>query len=241
MWVETPSNPLWKITDIAAIGAIARAAGARYVCDNTTATPVLQSPLTLGADLVVHATTKYLGGHGDVLGGAVVSRVADELFERIRGVQASAGAVHSPFDCWLVRRGIRTLPYRVRGHCENALRVATFLHGHRRVEAVHGLREADVARRQMTAFGGGVGQIHGDRARDGRRGQASGLHPRHERARRLRFAPRVHRGCRSRAAVLLRLSIGLEHHDDLIEISSGRAGSRADGRGGTDEPEWTVA
>ena len=92
VWVETPSNPLWKITDITAVGEIARRAGAVYVCDNTTATPVLQSPLKLGADLVLHATTKYLGGHGDVLGGAVVSRVADELFDRIRGVQASAGA-----------------------------------------------------------------------------------------------------------------------------------------------------
>ena len=92
---------------------------------------MLQSPLKLGADLVVHATTKYLGGHGDVLGGAVVSRERDELFERIRAVQASGGAVPSPFDCWLVRRGIRTLPYRVRGHSENALRVATFLDGHR--------------------------------------------------------------------------------------------------------------
>src|SRR5256712_2314193 len=137
VWVETPSNPLWTITDVAAIGEIARRAGARYVCDNTTATPVLQSPLKLGADLVLHATTKYLGGHGDVLGGAVVSRVADELFDRIRGVQAAAGAVPSPFDCWRVRRGIRTLPYRVRAHSQNALPVATFLHADPRVEAVH--------------------------------------------------------------------------------------------------------
>src|SRR5204862_2939874 len=136
-----------------------------------TATPVLQSPLRLGADLVVHATTKYLGGHGDVLGGAVVSKVRDALFERIRVVQASAGAVPSPFDCWLVRRGIRTLPYRVRGHSENALRVATFLHSHARVEAVHypGLPSHpahEVARRQMTAFGGTVSvQAKGGRAR----------------------------------------------------------------------------
>src|SRR5207245_6702578 len=112
VWVETPSNPLWKITDIAAVGEIARRAGAVYVCDNTTATPVLQSPLELGADLVLHATTKYLGGHGDVLGGAVVSRVADELFDRIRGVQASAGAVPSPCDCW--RAGRRRRPLRCR-------------------------------------------------------------------------------------------------------------------------------
>src|SRR5437867_5471466 len=116
VWVETPSNPLWKITDIAAVGEITRRAGARYVCDNTTATPVLQSPLALGADLVVHATTKYLGGHGDVLGGAVVSKAPDELFARIRAVMAYAGAVPSPFDCWPVRRGIRALPSRVLAH-----------------------------------------------------------------------------------------------------------------------------
>ncbi len=227
VWVETPSNPLWKITDIAAVGEIARRAGALYVCDNTTATPVLQSPLKLGADLVLHATTKYLGGHGDVLGGAVVSRVADELFDRIRSVQASAGAVPSPFDCWLVRRGIRTLPYRVRAHSQNALQVATFLHAHARVEAVHypGLATHaahDVARRQMTAFGGMVSvQVRGDRAR------AMDV------AAKLRVFTRAtsfggteslveHRASIEGAGTrtpenLLRLSIGLEHPDDLID------------------------
>src|SRR5947199_120887 len=137
VWVETPSNPLWKVTDIAAIGALARAASARYVCDNTTATPVLQSPFRLGADLIVHATTKFLGGHGDVIGGAVVTKTRDPFFEKVRAIQASGGAVPSPFDCWLVLRGIRTLPSRMRAHSENALRVATFLAGHARVEAVH--------------------------------------------------------------------------------------------------------
>ena len=227
VWVETPSNPLWKITDITAVGEIARRAGAVYVCDNTTATPVLQSPLKLGADLVLHATTKYLGGHGDVLGGAVVSRVADELFDRIRGVQASAGAVPSPFDCWLVRRGIRTLPYRVRAHSQNALQVATFLHAHARVEAVHypGLATHaahDVARRQMTAFGGMVSvQVRGDRSR------AMDV------AAKLRIFTRAtsfggteslveHRASIEGAGTrtpenLLRLSIGLEHPDDLID------------------------
>ncbi|MGH7346810.1 MAG: trans-sulfuration enzyme family protein, partial [Candidatus Rokuibacteriota bacterium] len=198
-----------------------------YVCDNTTATPVLQTPLKLGADLVVHATTKYLGGHGDVLGGAVVSRVRDELFERIRAVQASGGAVPSPFDCWLVRRGIRTLPYRVRAHSQNALQVATYLHGHRRVEAVHypGLPSHpahDVARRQMTAFGGMVSvQVRGDRARS------------MDVAAKLQVFTRAtsfggteslveHRASIEGAGTrtpenLLRLSIGLEHADDLIE------------------------
>src|SRR5262249_42112388 len=171
VWVETPSNPLWKVSDIAALGEIARRAGALYVCDNPTATPVLQSPFKLGADLVLHATTKYLGGHSDVLGGVVVARARDGLFERIRAIQASGGAVPSPFDCWLVLRGIRTLPYRMRAHSENALKVATFLHGHARVEAVHypGLPTHpahDVARRQMAAFGGMVSvQVRGDQAR----------------------------------------------------------------------------
>ncbi len=227
VWVETPSNPLWKISDVAAIGELARRVGARYVCDNTTATPVLQSPLRLGADLVLHATTKYLGGHGDVLGGAVVTRARDEFFERIRAVQASGGAVPSPFDCWLVRRGIRTLPYRVRAHSENALRVATFLHSHTRVEAVHypGLASHpahDVARRQMTAFGGMLSvQVKGDRAR------AMDV------AAKLRVFTRAtsfggteslveHRASIEGAGTrtpenLLRLSIGLEHSDDLID------------------------
>src|SRR5512138_106566 len=159
VWTESPSNPLWKVTDLARIGAIARAAGARYVVDNTTATPILQSPFKTGADLIVHATTKYLGGPSDVLGGAVVAREPGPLLDRLRLVQTAGGAVPSPFDCWLVLRGIRTLPYRVRAQSEHALKVATFLAAHRRVERVHypGLPSNpghEVARRQMTMFGG---------------------------------------------------------------------------------------
>ncbi|MEK7700862.1 MAG: aminotransferase class V-fold PLP-dependent enzyme [candidate division NC10 bacterium] len=227
LWVETPSNPLWKVTDIAQIGEIARAAGARCVCDNTTATPVLQSPFTLGADLIVHATTKYLGGHGDVLGGAVVTRARDQFFDRIRAIQASGGAVPSPFDCWLVLRGIRTLPYRMRAHSGNALAVATFLARHPRVVAVHypGLATHpghDVAARQMRAFGGMVSvQVQGDRAR------AMAV------AAKVRVFTRAtsfggteslveHRASIEGAGTrtpenLLRLSIGLENADDLIE------------------------
>jgi cystathionine gamma-synthase len=227
VWVETPSNPLWKVTDIAAIGELAHAAGARYVCDNTTATPVLQSPFRLGADLVVHATTKFLGGHADVLGGAVVTKTHDPFFETIRAIQATGGAVPSPFDCWLVLRGIRTLPYRMRAHSENALRVATFLARHPRVEAVHypGLPSHtghDIARSQMAQFGGMVSaQVRGDRDR------ALAV------AARVRVFTRAtsfggteslveHRasiegpGTRT-PANLLRLSIGLENADDLIE------------------------
>ncbi len=126
VWVETPSNPLLKISDIAALAAIAHEAGARCVVDNTWATPVLQQPLLLGADLALHATTKYLGGHSDVLGGAIVARESDAFFERVRFIQGNGGAVPSPFDCWLILRGIRSLAYRMRGHAENAARVADF-------------------------------------------------------------------------------------------------------------------
>src|SRR5262249_28875231 len=137
VWVETPSNPLLAVVDIAAIARVARAARALCVCDNTFATPVLQSPLTLGADLVMHSTTKYLSGHRDVTGGVIVAGRREGFFERVRRVQVYGGAVPSPFDCWLVRRSIRTLPYRVRAHSEHALAIATFLAGHARVERVH--------------------------------------------------------------------------------------------------------
>ncbi len=227
VWVETPSNPLWKVTDVARVGELARAAGARYVCDNTTATPILQSPLALGADLVLHATTKYLGGHSDVLGGAVVAKASDPFFERIRAIQASGGAVPSPFDCWLVLRGIRTLPYRVRAHSENALKVAGFLARHPRVEAVHypGLPSHpahDVARRQMSAFGGMVSvQVKGDEAR------AMAVAAKLSVFTRATSFGGTESLVEHRASIegpgtrtpgnLLRLSIGLEHADDLIE------------------------
>src|SRR5439155_805481 len=159
VWIETPSNPLWRVTDIAAVAALAHGAGAQCVCDNTATTSALQRPLALGADLVVYATTKYLGGHGDVMGGAVVAARRDAFFERVRTIQTAGGAIPSPFDCWLVRRGIRTLPWRMRAHSDNALRVATFLAAHPRVAAVHypGLAshpQHAIARRQMTAVGG---------------------------------------------------------------------------------------
>jgi cystathionine gamma-synthase len=227
VWLETPSNPLWKVTDIARAGEIARAAGARLVCDNTTATPVLQSPFRLGADLILHATTKYLGGHSDVLGGAVVTKAHDAFFDRVRAIQVSGGAVPSPFDCWLVLRGIRTLPYRVRAHSENALRVATFLERHPRVETVHypGLAAHpahDVARRQMSAFGGMVSvQVKGGRER------AMAVAARLAVFTRATSFGGTESLVEHRASIegpgtrtpdnLLRLSIGLEHADDLIE------------------------
>ena len=169
VWVETPSNPLLKVTDIAGVSSIAHEAGALCACDNTWATPVLQQPLELGADLAVHATTKYLGGHADVLGGAVLTRSEDGFFDRVRGVQTAYGAVPSPFDCWLVLRGVRTLALRMRAHSDNAEKIAAFLSDHPRVEAVHypGLSDHvghEVAARQMSRFGGMLSfQVKGGR------------------------------------------------------------------------------
>lgn len=180
IWLETPSNPRLQISDIAAIAAIARKGNAggnaggntggsggkdgsqrvSLVCDNTLATPLLQSPLSLGADVVMHSTTKYLSGHGDVLGGALVfADGTSELALRVRDVQAQGGAVPSPFDCWLALRGIKTLALRVRAHCDNADRVAAFLDEHPRVETVHhpslpGHPGHELATRQMSGFGG---------------------------------------------------------------------------------------
>jgi cystathionine gamma-synthase len=137
IWVETPSNPLLKITDIARIAELAHDAGALCVCDNTWASPMLQRPLELGADLVTHSTTKYLGGHSDVSGGAIITREVSGFFQRVRLIQTTCGAVLSPFDCWLVLRGIRTLHLRMPAHSENAMGVARFLSDHPRVKAVH--------------------------------------------------------------------------------------------------------
>lgn len=157
--IETPSYPLLKITDVAAMSELAHEREITCVCDNTWASPALQRCLDLGADLVVQSSSKYLGGHGDVTGGIVVSARQDGLFEEIRRVQQQGGAVPSPFDCWLVLRGIRTLPYRMRAHSENAAKLAAFLNGHPRVLEVYypGLESHpghDVARRQMELFGG---------------------------------------------------------------------------------------
>ena len=159
VWIETPSNPLLQCVDIAAMAEIAHRGGARAVADNTFASPALQRPLELGCDMVMHATTKYLGGRSDVLGGAVVTRADDEAFAQLRTAQLFGGAVPSPFDCWLVMRSLPTLPYRMQAHCANARKVAAFLRGHAKVSAVHypGLEDNAfhaLARRQMSDFGG---------------------------------------------------------------------------------------
>jgi len=159
IWIETPSNPLIQCVDIAAIADIAHKCGARTISDNTFASPVLQNPLALGCDMVMHATTKYLGGRSDVLGGAVITRSDDEDFAKLRSAQLFGGAVPSPFDCWLVMRSLATLPLRVRAHCANAMKVAEFLQTHPKVSVVHypGLPDNPshaLAKRQMSDFGG---------------------------------------------------------------------------------------
>lgn len=158
LWVETPSNPLLRITDIAGLAAIGHAAGALVVVDNTFATPALQQPLALGADVVVHSTTKYLGGHSDVVGGALVTS-DDALAEKIGFLQYAVGAVSGPLDAWLTTRGIKTLDVRMQRHSENAAAVAAFLDGHERVARVYypGLAAHpghELAGRQMSRFGG---------------------------------------------------------------------------------------
>ncbi|PCE14624.1 cystathionine gamma-synthase [Microbacterium sp. SZ1] len=158
VWIETPSNPLLKIVDIAAIAEIAHAAGALAVVDNTFASPALQQPLALGADLVVHSTTKYLGGHSDVLGGAVVFG-DDRFVDDVKFQQFAVGAVSAPFDAWLTTRGIKTLAVRMRQHSENAQAVAEWAAGRPEFSEVYhpGLedhRGHEVAARQMSGFGG---------------------------------------------------------------------------------------
>ena len=160
VWVETPTNPLLNVADIAALAGVAHEAGARLVVDNTFASPYLQRPLALGADVVVHSTTKYLGGHSDVVGGALVA--ADvELAERLAFHQNAMGAVAGPFDAWLTLRGVKTLGVRMDRHCANAARVAEFLERHPRVASVRypglpGHPGHEVAAKQMRGFGGMV-------------------------------------------------------------------------------------
>ena len=158
VWIESPTNPMLKVVDIAAVAAIAREAGALSVVDNTFASPYLQQPLLLGADLVLHSTTKYLGGHSDVVGGAIAG-TAPKLRERLAFIQNAAGGVPGPFDAWLVLRGIKTLGVRMERHSANGLAVAEWLTQHPKVTSVYypGLTTHaghDLARRQMRSFGG---------------------------------------------------------------------------------------
>jgi len=227
IWIETPSNPLLKITDIAAIVSLAQKTSIKTVCDNTFATPILQRPLEMGADLVMHSTTKYLGGHSDVLGGALIAREKNEWWLKLKQIQEMGGAVPSPFDCYMTVRGIKTLPYRMKGHVENAARLADFLENSLQVEAVFYPGSAshpqyEIARKQMSAGGGMLSFLVKGGAEEARAvvnevkifTQATSLGG-------------VESLIEHRASVegpdtktpqnLLRVSVGLENVDDLIE------------------------
>jgi cystathionine gamma-synthase len=229
IWGETPSNPMLHVTDIRALAAIAKKAGPGVILafDNTWATPLLQQPLKLGADVVMHSVTKYLSGHSDVLSGALVFREAGTLFEKARTMQREGGSVPSPFECWLTLRGLQTFPYRVRAHSENAQRVAEFLSRQPKIEAVHypGFPSHPghkIAASQMSSFGGMLSiQVKGGQAEAFRVcaavkifTHATSLGGPHSL---IEHRASVEGPTTKSPANLLRLSIGLEHPDDLIE------------------------
>ena len=226
IWIETPSNPLLRITDLAAVAEVASKNKILCAVDNTFATPVLQNPLEYGFDLVMHSTTKYIGGHSDVIGGAVIAKNESEFFERVRLHQRQAGAVPSPFDCWLQLRSINTLPVRVRAQCANAKKITGFLAAHNKVSRVRypGLNDHpghDIASRQMRDFGGVVSfeVAGGEQA-------AMQVAAKVELFQRATSLGGVESLIEHRASIegpetltprnLLRLSIGIEHSDDLI-------------------------
>ena len=226
LWLETPSNPLMKVSDIAAMARLAHSHGALLVCDNTFATPVLQQPLALGADVVMHSTTKYFGGHSDVLGGALVFARRDEAFAAVMHRRHITGSVLSPFSAWLLLRGCRSLAARMAMHCANARKLAEFLTAHPAVARVNwpGLETHPghaVATAQMRDYGAML-SVHLRGGREAALSAASKLQ--------LFTNATSLGGCESlvehRASVegpnpvspqdLLRVSVGLEHPDDLV-------------------------
>ena len=227
IWVETPSNPLLHVADIRAMATIAKKAGALLACDNTWATPLLQLPLKLGADVVMHSVTKYLSGHSDVVSGALIFKEANPLFEKVRSIQREGGSVPSPFECWLALRGLQTFPYRVRAQTQSARQIAEFLADHPQIEVVHypGLPSHPghkIAAAQMSGFGGMLSvQVKGGQKEAFK--LASGVKIfTHATSLGGPHSLIEHRasveGAHTRSPVnLLRLSIGLEHPDDLIE------------------------
>ena len=229
VWVETPTNPLLKVIDIPAAAELAHAGGAMCVVDNTFATPYLQRPLELGADVVVHSVTKYLGGHSDLVGGAVVTN-DDALAERLAFLQNAVGAVPGPMDCYLALRGVKTLALRMEAHCRGARRIAEFLSQHPRVTTVHfpgvpGHPGFEVAVRQMKDFGGMVSFEVGSRDEAVRVVQRTKLFFLAESLGGVESlievpAPMTHASVSdSPLAVpdtLIRLSVGIEHPDDLV-------------------------
>ncbi|MFI1199212.1 cystathionine gamma-synthase [Streptomyces sp. BHT-5-2] len=230
IWVETPSNPLLGISDIAALAGVARDAGARLVVDNTFASPYLQQPLALGADVVVYSTTKYMGGHSDVVGGALVVN-DDTLGEELAYHQNAMGAIAGPFDAWLVMRGIKTLAVRMDRHSANAARVAELLTSHEKVTRVYypGLPEHpghEIAAKQMRSFGGMVSfQVAGgeeaavevcNRAKLFTLGESlGGVESLIEHPGRMTHASTAGSALEV-PADLVRLSVGIESADDLL-------------------------
>ncbi|MDI6789018.1 MAG: cystathionine gamma-synthase, partial [Planctomycetota bacterium] len=234
LWLETPSNPLLKITDLADAVALGRKYNMLVVVDNTFATPYLQQPLAFGADIVIHSTTKYLGGHSDLIGGALMTN-SPELYEKLKFYQNTVGAVPGPLDCFLTLRGTKTLSVRMQKHCANALKIARFLSGHKKVKRVFypGLPTHPghrIAKKQMRDFGGMVSfEVKGDEKKTKRIAGATKL-----------FALAESLGCvrslinyppsMTHASVppevrkqigindnLIRLSVGIEDADDLID------------------------
>lgn len=227
IWAETLSNPLLHVTDVEAVAAIAHEHGASCAVDNTFVTPVFQRPLTLGVDYVVHATTKYMSGHADVLGG-VVAAADTAALDRLRVLQWVEGSGPGPFDCWLTRRGLKTLPVRMRAHAAGAARVAAYLRTHPAVTAVHypGLtdhRQHALAKRLLDGFGGVVSfQVRGGRPAATAVAAAVRLFTRatslgapESLIQHQATAP-THGVGTALPDDLLRLSVGLEHPDDLI-------------------------
>jgi cystathionine gamma-synthase len=235
IWLETPSNPLLQVSDIQAIAALCKEKNILLVCDNTFATPILQQPLLLGADVVMHSTTKYFGGHSDVMGGALIFAKRNAFHEKVAHRRHITGNILSPFNAWLILRGARSLPARIAWHCANARKIADFLNTHSAIEKVNypGLPSHpnhEIAKKQMRDFGGMLS-----------------IHVKGGREATLAFAGKLKiftnatslGGCESliehRASVegpnpvspgnLLRISIGLEHPDDLLaDLEQGLAG-----------------
>ncbi len=227
IWLETPSNPLLKITDIKKVVAIARKNHIKVACDNTFATPICQQPLALGVDIVMHSTTKYFGGHSDLMGGALITAEKSDWWQKICQVQEMGGAIPSPMDCYYLVRSIKTLPYRMRGHVHNAQLLAEYLQRQPKVEQVlyPGLSSHPnhtVAKAQMTGFGGVLSFC----LKDGRE-EASRVINKLQLFTRATSLGGVESLIEHRATMegpdtktpfnLLRISVGLEHIDDLVE------------------------
>ena len=242
LYAETPTNPMMFLADLRALGDITTALGILFVVDNTFATPALQRPLEFGADIVLHSTTKYLNGHSDMVGGALVTS-RDDLAENLGFLQNAAGGVPGPFDCWLALRGIKTLPLRIQRHCENGLALATWLAARNDVQHVYypGLPDHpqhDLARRQMSAFGGMISIELGDVARARQVAESTRIFALaeslggvesligHPASMTHAAVPKALRDELGLTDSLIRLSVGIEAVEDLMEDLDQALGAR---------------